>query len=160
MCYLWWLCCWVTVFVPVIELNWIELNGIWVGALPGLLHLGLKTGSFCPLFCTKLEEPCSFSKYLSFLISSGSKKNEPRYVCLSEAKVSQLHKMWTEVSYSVPHFLQVGLLVSPISSKSKGDIAICFHSWSHDEHLHKVLLSRNRDFKCVGTCGLVACNKQ
>jgi len=26
------------------------------------MHLGLKTGPLCPLFCTKLKEPCSFSK--------------------------------------------------------------------------------------------------
>jgi len=26
------------------------------------MHLGLKTGPLCPMFCTKLEEPCSFSK--------------------------------------------------------------------------------------------------
>ena len=45
-----------------IELNWIELNGIWVRALLGLMHLGLKTGPLCHMFCTKLKEPCSFSK--------------------------------------------------------------------------------------------------
>ena len=50
----------------------------------------------------------------STLISSGSKKKEPRYVYLSEAKASQSHRMWTEVSSSVPHFLQMGLLLSPI----------------------------------------------
>jgi len=49
-----------------------------------------------------------------FLISSGSKKKEPRCVCLSEAKASHSHKMWTEVSSSVPHFLQVGVLLSSI----------------------------------------------
>jgi hypothetical protein len=54
---------------------------------------------------------------LSFLISSGSKKKEHRYVCLSEAKASHSHKMWTEVSPSAPHFLQVGLLFSPIIYK-------------------------------------------
>jgi len=54
---------------------------------------------------------------LSFLISSGSKKKEPRCVCMSEAKASPSHKMWTEVSSSVPHFLQVGLLLSPITYK-------------------------------------------
>ena len=42
--------------------HWIELNGIWVQALPGLLRLDLKTGPLCPMFCTKLKEPCSFSK--------------------------------------------------------------------------------------------------
>ena len=50
----------------------------------------------------------------SSLMSSGSKKKEPRYVYLSEAKASHPHKMWTEVSSSVPHFLQVGLLLNPI----------------------------------------------
>ena len=42
---------------------------------------------------------------LSFLISSWSKKKEPRCACLSEARASHSHKMWTEVSSSVPHFL-------------------------------------------------------
>jgi hypothetical protein len=51
---------------------------------------------------------------LSFLISSWSKKKEPRCVCLSEAKASRSHKMRNEVSSSVPHFLQVGLLIIPI----------------------------------------------
>ena len=45
-----------------IELNWIELNGIWVRALPGPLHVVFRTGPMCPMFCTKLQEPCSFSK--------------------------------------------------------------------------------------------------
>jgi hypothetical protein len=59
----------------------------------------------------------------SFVISSGSKKNEPRYVCMSESKASHTHthththKTWTEVSSSVLHFLQVGLLLSPIIYK-------------------------------------------
>jgi len=50
-------------------------------------------------------------------MSSRSKKREPRYVCLSEAKASHSHKMWTEVSSSIPHFLQMGLLLSPIIYK-------------------------------------------
>ena len=54
---------------------------------------------------------------LNFLISSGSKKKEPRCVCLSEAKASHSHKMWTEVPSSVPHFIQVGLFISPIIYK-------------------------------------------
>ena len=36
------------------------------------------------------------------------------YIYLSEAKASHSHRTWTEVSSSVPHFLQVGLLHSPI----------------------------------------------
>ena len=38
-------------------------------------------------------------------------------MCLSEAKASHSHKMWTEVSSSVPHLLQMGLLPSPIIHK-------------------------------------------
>ena len=52
---------------------------------------------------------------LIFIISSGYKRKEPRYVCLSEAKASHSHKMWTEVSSSIPHFLQVELLLNPIT---------------------------------------------
>jgi hypothetical protein len=47
-------------------------------------------------------------------MSSGSKKKEPSYVYLSEAKASHSHRMWTEVSSSVPHFLQMELLLRPI----------------------------------------------
>jgi hypothetical protein len=54
---------------------------------------------------------------ISFQISSGPKKKEPRCVCLSEAKATHSHKMWTEVSSWIPHFLQVGLLPSPIIYK-------------------------------------------
>jgi hypothetical protein len=42
-------------------------------------------------------------------MSSGSKKKEPRYVCLSEAKASHSHRTWTEFSSSIPHFLQNGV---------------------------------------------------
>jgi hypothetical protein len=45
------------------------------------------------------------ARIINLLISSGSKKKEPRYVWLSEAKASHSHQMWTEVSSSVPHFL-------------------------------------------------------
>ena len=37
-----------------------------------------------------------------FILFSGSKKKEPRYVCLSEAKASHSHKTCTEVSSRVP----------------------------------------------------------
>jgi len=50
-----------------------------------------------------------------FVISSGSKKKEPTFACLSEAKASHIHKMWTEVLPSVPHFLQEQLLLNPIT---------------------------------------------
>jgi hypothetical protein len=96
------------------------MNGIWVWALPGPMHLGLRTGPLCPMIyywvkgALFLYQNSSWPPIFSFLISSGSKKKEPRYVCLSEAKASHAHKMWTEVSSSVPHFLQVGLLLNPI----------------------------------------------
>ena len=46
-----------------------------------------------------------------------SKKKEPRYECLSDARASHAHKTWTEVSSSVPHFLQMGLSLSPVTYK-------------------------------------------
>ena len=46
-------------------------------------------------------------------ISSGSKKKEPRYVCLSEANASHSQRMWAEVSSASPHFLHSGLSISP-----------------------------------------------
>jgi hypothetical protein len=53
----------------------------------------------------------------SNLMCSGFKKKEPRYLCLSEARASHSHKMCTEVSSSVSHFLQVGSLLSPITCR-------------------------------------------
>jgi hypothetical protein len=48
------------------------------------------------------------------LTFSGSKKKEPRCACLIEAKASHRQRMWAEVSSSAPHFLHIGLSVSPI----------------------------------------------
>jgi hypothetical protein len=53
----------------------------------------------------------------SALMSSGFKTNEPRYLCLSEARASHSHRTCTEVSSSVPHFLQVGSLLRPITCR-------------------------------------------
>jgi len=53
-----------------------------------------------------------FNSGFKGLIFSGSKEKEPAYVCLSEAKASHSHRMWTEVSSSVPHFQHVGLLIN------------------------------------------------
>jgi len=39
------------------------MNGIGVQALPGPMHLGLRTGLCAPCSVTKLEEPCSFSTF-------------------------------------------------------------------------------------------------
>jgi hypothetical protein len=41
----------------------IELNGILVQALPGPMHLGVKTGPLSRMFYTKLKEPCSSGKF-------------------------------------------------------------------------------------------------
>ena len=50
---------------------------------------------------------------LILLMSSGSKKKEPRYTCLSEAKASHPQRIWAEVSSSAPHLLHSGLSNSP-----------------------------------------------
>ena len=50
---------------------------------------------------------------LILLMSSGSKKKEPRYTCLTEAKASHSQRMWAELSSSVPHLLHSGLSDSP-----------------------------------------------
>jgi hypothetical protein len=55
----------------------------------------------------------------SALMSSGFKKNEPRYLCLREARASHSHRTCTEVSSSVPHFLQVGSLLNPITCRCR-----------------------------------------
>ena len=47
------------------------------------------------------------------VVSSGSKKEEPIYTCLSEAKASHSKRMWDEVSSSAPHLLHSGLSSSP-----------------------------------------------
>jgi len=81
------------------------------------MHLGLKlTGPFCPM--SNHESPVSLLKFqmapkLILLISSGSKKREPRYVCLSEAKASHSQRMWAEVSSFASHLLHNGLSSSP-----------------------------------------------
>ena len=46
---------------------------------------------------------------LILLMSSGSKKEEPSYTCLSEVKTSHSQRMWAEVSSSAPHLLHNGL---------------------------------------------------
>ena len=51
---------------------------------------------------------------LILLMSTGSKKKEPRYVCVREARASHSHRMWAEVSSSAPHLLRSGMSDSPI----------------------------------------------
>ena len=56
---------------------------------------------------------------LGLLTSFGSKKKEPKYTCLSEAKASRSHKTWIEVSSSTPHHLHKGLKFSPIKCRCR-----------------------------------------
>jgi len=79
-------------------------------------HLGIN-GPFCPI--SIYGSPVTLLKFqmtpkLILLMSSGSKKKEPRYTSLSEAKASHSQRMWAEVSSSAPHLLHSGLYDSPI----------------------------------------------
>ena len=47
-----------------------------------------------------------------YATASGSKKKEPRYTCLSEAKASQSQRMWAKVSS-----FEMGLCDNPICRK-------------------------------------------
>jgi len=55
------------------------MNSIRVLALLGQMHLGLKTGPLCLIFCTELKEPCSFSKVPDVSYYPLGPKKEPRY---------------------------------------------------------------------------------
>ena len=50
---------------------------------------------------------------LTLLTSSGSRKKEPRHICLSKAKASHSQRMWAKISSLIPHFLHSGLSSSP-----------------------------------------------
>jgi hypothetical protein len=74
-------------------------------------------GPLCPI--SIYGSPVALLKFqmaprFILLMSSGSMKEEPRYVCLSEAKASQSQRMWAEVSSSAPHLLHSGQSDSPI----------------------------------------------
>jgi hypothetical protein len=104
------------------------INMILIYWLIDLLHMGsepyspdaprpLFTGCLCPI--TIYGGPVALPKFLmgprfTFLIFSGSRKKEPRYACLSEAKASHRQRIWAKVSFSAPHFLRNGLSISPI----------------------------------------------
>ena len=87
------------------------------------MHLGLNWQALCAPYSVldyRSSDPLTnfqIAPMPSTLISSGSKKKEPRYACLSEANASRSHRMWTEVSSSVPHFLQMGSLHNPMMCK-------------------------------------------
>jgi len=87
------------------------------------MHLGHNSQALCaPYSVLGYRSPVPLAKFQmapmpSTLISSRSNKKEPRYACLSEANASHSHIMWTEVSYSVPHFLEMGSLHNPMTCK-------------------------------------------
>jgi len=84
------------------------------------MHLGLKNGPHVPHNLIPVQgSPIPLLKSqmtprLKLIMSSGSKKKQPRCTCLSEAKDSHSQRMWAKVSSSAPHLLHKGLLVSPI----------------------------------------------
>jgi hypothetical protein len=54
---------------------------------------------------------------LILLMSSGSKKEEPRWTCLCETIALHSQRMWAEVSSSAPHLLHSGLYDCPVRWK-------------------------------------------
>jgi hypothetical protein len=78
------------------------------------------------MFCTKLKSPVPLTKFqmapvLSFLISSGSKKKEPAYIYLSEAKASlKLKILMTSVSKKVTRILYSFLSKVPANEPPPG----------------------------------------
>jgi len=73
-------------------------------------------GPLCPI--SIYGSPVTLLKFqiaprLILLMSSGSKKKEPRYACLSEAEASH-SQLWAEVSSSTPHLLHIGLSDNPV----------------------------------------------
>ena len=74
------------------------------------------TGPLCPISDQGSPEALlklQMAPKLMLWISLGSKKKEPRYACLSEAKASHSQRMWAEVSCLTPHLLHSGLSSSP-----------------------------------------------
>ena len=81
------------------------------------------TGPLCPT--SIYRSPVSLLKLqmaprFILLMSSGSKEEESRYACLSEATASHSHRMWAEVSFFAPHLLHSGLSDSPGLCPVKG----------------------------------------
>ena len=69
------------------------MNVIWLLALPGQLHVGLKTSPLCPmiallLWIAMLKEPCSFTTVpdgpYTWFSNNLRVKNEGAQICMSE----------------------------------------------------------------------------
>jgi len=68
-------------------------------------------GPLCPISIQGSTVPLlklQMAPGLILLMSSGTKKKEPRYICVSEAKASHSQRMWTEVPSSSARFLHNG----------------------------------------------------
>ena len=120
---------------PLIDclIDWFIRN--WVRALTVRMHLGLKNRSFVPHNLVAFQgRPVPSLKLQmaprrKLLMSSGSKKKESRYTCLSEANASHSQRMWGEVSHSAPHRLHKTLLVSPVKWRCLLTV-LCPVKWS------------------------------
>ena len=93
------------------------LIDLWLGSRPYCPDASRPklTGPLCPISIhgnsvTLLK--LQMAPRLILLMSSGSKKKEPRHTHLSEAKASHSQRMWAKVSSSAPH-LHSGLSDSP-----------------------------------------------
>ena len=84
---------------------------VWVWGLSAPMHLGLDLmGPLCPIL--HHGSPITLLKFQmapkpKLLISFGSKRKEPRYPRLSEAKASHSQRMWAEVSSLTPQINQL-----------------------------------------------------
>jgi hypothetical protein len=92
------------------HVDWL-IDYIWVRGLTVPMQLGLiETG---PL-CTISNHRSPMARKLTLLITSGSRKKDPRYVCLSEAKTSHSQRMWAKVSSFTPHPYTMDCLATPV----------------------------------------------
>jgi len=98
------------------RLDWLICDWVWDLMVP--THVGLSLRALCALVSI-YGSPVALLKFqmaprLILLISSGSKKKEPRYTHLCKAKVPHSQRMWTKVSSSAAQFLHSGLSDSHI----------------------------------------------
>jgi hypothetical protein len=77
----------------------------------------LLTGLLCPITIPVTLPKFQMAHRLTFLIFSGSRKKQPRYACLSEAKASHQQRIGAEVSSCAPHFLH-----NELSAPLSGDV--------------------------------------
>jgi hypothetical protein len=83
-----------------------SINMSRVRDLTAPMHLGLKACPLCPMSNQGSPEALlklQMAPRLIIWMSLDSKKKEPRYICLSEAKASHSQKIWAKVSSITPH---------------------------------------------------------